>query len=283
MTSQPPAADGNATDCSLQFIGNATSLIRLGPLTLLTDPNFLHQGQRAYLGYGLSSRRRIGPALTVDQLPALDAIVLSHMHGDHWDRVARSGLDHSTPVISTPKAARALRRQGFGSSTGLQTWESSVVTKNGHTVRVTAMPGRHAPAFARHLLPPVMGSVLEYEPQPGRIALRMYITGDTLLIDDLREIPRRYASLDVAVLHLGGTTLPGGLVVTMDGSAGAELVELVRPRTAVPVHYDDYGVFKSPLSDFRAEIDHRGLSDSVTYVARGETVRFGSGSTSAHA
>src|SRR5690606_23418519 len=41
----------------VQFIGNATLLIRYGALTLLTDPNFLHRGQLAHLGYGLVSRR----------------------------------------------------------------------------------------------------------------------------------------------------------------------------------------------------------------------------------
>jgi L-ascorbate metabolism protein UlaG (beta-lactamase superfamily) len=258
-------------ECSLQFIGNATCLIRLGPFAVLTDPNFLHKGQFAYLGHGLASRRLIDPALDIDQLPALDCIVLSHMHGDHWDRVAKKGFDRDLPVITTPKAARALRRQGFTAPTGLPTWESDVRTKDGHTLRVTATPGQHARGPLRHVLPPVMGSLLEYEPTPGRVALRIYLTGDTLLVDDLKEIPRRYASLDVAVLHLGGTTLPGGFVVTMDGSAGADLVELVRPTTAVPVHYDDYGVFKSPLADFRAEMQRRGLDERVTYVARGET------------
>jgi L-ascorbate metabolism protein UlaG (beta-lactamase superfamily) len=263
--------------CSLQFIGTATCLIRLGPFTVLTDPNFLHKGQRAYLGYGLTSRRLTDPAVTIDQLPPLDFVLLSHMHGDHWDRVARNGLDSGLPVITTPKAARALRRQGFSESSGLATWESDVRTKNGQTLRVTAMPGRHARGALRRLLPPVMGSVLEYEPEPGRTAMRIYITGDTLLIDDLKEIPRRYAALDVAVLHLGGTTLPGGFVVTMDGAAGADVVELMRPRTAVPVHFDDYGVFKSPLADFRAEVTRRGLDESVTYVARGETVSLPAG------
>jgi L-ascorbate metabolism protein UlaG (beta-lactamase superfamily) len=271
---EPGAAAAAGSACSLQFIGNATSLLRFGPFTILTDPNFLHRGQLAYLGSGLATRRRTDPALTIEQLPPLDAIVLSHMHGDHWDRVAKNGLDHSRPVISTPKAARALVRQGFGAAEGLATWASTVLAKNGQTLRVTAVPGRHAVGLARHLLPPVMGSVLEYEPVPGRVGLRLYITGDTLLVDDLHEIPRRYAEVDVAVLHLGGTTLPGGLVVTMDARQGADLIELIRPRTAVPVHHSDYGVFKSPLSDFRAEIDRRGLSGSVTYVGPGETASF---------
>jgi L-ascorbate metabolism protein UlaG (beta-lactamase superfamily) len=46
---------------SLTFIGNATTLIRLGGFTLLTDPNFIRRGQRAYLGKGLWTRRLKDP------------------------------------------------------------------------------------------------------------------------------------------------------------------------------------------------------------------------------
>ncbi|MGH3966882.1 MAG: MBL fold metallo-hydrolase, partial [Mycobacterium sp.] len=42
-------------DITVTFVGNATTLIAADGLTLLTDPNFLHRGQRAYLGYGLVS------------------------------------------------------------------------------------------------------------------------------------------------------------------------------------------------------------------------------------
>lgn len=67
----------------------------MGVLTLLTDPNFLRQGQRAYVGHGLVSKRLTEPALGIAHLPALDAVLLSHVHGDHWDRVAQAGLDHA--------------------------------------------------------------------------------------------------------------------------------------------------------------------------------------------
>jgi len=260
--------------CSLQFVGNATMVLRFDGITVLTDPNFLHKGERAHLGYGLTSARLVDPAFGVDQLPRLDAVLLSHLHGDHWDRVAERGIDRSLPVITTPKAARTLQHRGFDAAEGLETWASTTLHSGRSRLTITAMPGRHAPGFAQALLPPVMGSVLEYRPDGGDVGLRMYVTGDTLLVDELRQIPRRYPSLDVAVLHLGGTTLPGGLVVTMDGAAGAELVDLMRPRTAVPVHFDDYGVFKSPLSDFTDAIARRGLDRHVHYVARGETVEF---------
>ncbi|MEV6611767.1 MBL fold metallo-hydrolase [Kutzneria sp. NPDC051319] len=109
--------------CSITFVGTATTLLRLDEFTVLTDPNFLHRGQWAYLGKGLVSRRRTEPALRIHELPPLDAVVLSHLHGDHFDRTARRGLDRATPVVTTPKAARRLRSFGFGEAVGLDTWE----------------------------------------------------------------------------------------------------------------------------------------------------------------
>lgn len=258
-------------ECSLLFVGTATMLLRLGAFTLLTDPNFLHRGQYAYLGYGLVSRRRTEPAVGVDELPALDAVVLSHMHGDHWDRVAKKRLDRHVPILTTPKAAHALHRQGFAAAQGLATWQHRELESAGQRLTVTAMPGRHATGLARHLLPPVMGSLIEWQPGGTERGLRLYITGDTLLVDDLREIPRRYPALDAAVLHLGGTRLPGGLLVTMDEVQGADLVELLQAGTHIPVHYDDYGVFKTPLAAFRSEVSRRGLDRRITYVEPGQT------------
>jgi L-ascorbate metabolism protein UlaG (beta-lactamase superfamily) len=97
---------------SVQFVGTATTVLRLGGFTLLTDPNFLHRGQGAYLGKGLAARRLTDPALRIEQLPQLDAVVLSHLHGDHFDRVARGGLDRGLPILTTPHAARRLHRWG---------------------------------------------------------------------------------------------------------------------------------------------------------------------------
>jgi len=264
---------GGATDeASLYFVGTATAVIRCAGFTVLTDPNFLHRGQRAYLGFGLSSPRLTEPALRVDQLPELDAVVLSHLHGDHWDRVARRGLDRDLPIVTTPHASKRLQVQGFARATGLRTWGEQVLVSGDRQFRVTAVPGRHAPGPLRKVLPPVMGSVLEFGPVAASPTVRVYISGDTLLYDAIAEIPRRFPELDAGVVHLGGTTLPGGLVVTLDGETGADLVKLVDPAVVVPVHIDDYPVFKSPLSAFTAAMAARGLADKVRTVVRGETV-----------
>ncbi|MCW2608336.1 MAG: hypothetical protein JWO60_3029 [Frankiales bacterium] len=260
---------------SLTWIGTATCLVEYGGFTLLTDPNFLHRGQLAYLGKGLVSRRLTDPAVRLEDLPPLDAVVLSHLHGDHFDRVARDGLPKDLPVLTTPASARALARWGFTATVALQTWESHELrSAGGDVLRVTAAPGTHAKGPLKALLPPVMGSVLQFTPS-GAPPLSVYVTGDTLVVDDLREVPRRHPQLDLGLWHLGGTRIPGvaglGAKVTMDGRDGADLLELVRPRTVVPIHHGDYGVFRSPVSEFLDEVARRGLP-GVLPVERGQRV-----------
>ncbi|MFE2757883.1 MBL fold metallo-hydrolase [Actinosynnema sp. NPDC059335] len=257
-------------DNSLFFVGNATTVLRLGPFTLLTDPNFLHRGQWTHIGQGVVARRLKDPAVGIGALPPLDAVVLSHFHGDHFDRVASRGLDRDLPILTTPHAARRLGRRGFREPVALSTWEDLSLTKGGAGVTVTALPGRHARGRLARLLPPVMGSMVEYRATPGAAPLRLYLSGDTLVHDDLREIRERYPSIDVAVLHLGGTKVLG-VLLTMDGAQGVDLLELLRPRQAVPVHYDDYSVMKSPLSAFTAEVERRGPPTAIAYVDRGRT------------
>jgi L-ascorbate metabolism protein UlaG (beta-lactamase superfamily) len=261
---------------TLGFIGTATTLLRLGTFTVLTDPNFLHRGQRAYLGKGLWSRRLTDPALGPDELPALDAVVLSHLHGDHFDRVARRRLSRDQPVLTTPPAARRLASWGF-ETRGLATWDTETLMHGDETLTVRAMPGIHARGVVRPLLPPVMGSMLELA-RPGQPVFRVYLSGDTLTGDHLDEVARRHPEIDVAVVHLGGTRVLFH-TVTMDAAQGVDFLRRVRPASAVPVHHDDYRVFRSPLEAFLREARSAGFADTVRVVERGATVPLGNSAT----
>lgn len=254
----------------MTFGGTATMLLRIGPFTVLTDPNFLHRGQRARLGYGLRAKRLTDPALLPAQLPALDAILLSHMHGDHWDRVATRSLPKDTPVVTTPQAAKCLSDRGFTGTADLEPWQVSEFTSGGETLRITAVPGVHGPGPLARLLPQVMGSVLELVRDGGTV-WRGYISGDTLYRPSLGELLERCGPLDVLIPHLGGTRALG-LTVTMDARQGADLVELLRPPVTVPVHFDDYDRFRSPLGDFVSEVARRELPGELRTVHRGDTV-----------
>ena len=253
----------------LHFIGTATTVVTLGSFTLLTDPNFLHRGQRAYLGWGLSSRRLTDPAIEPEQVPPLDAVLLSHLHGDHFDRVARSRLDRSPPVVSTLHASRRLERWGF-EARPLETWEEHTLDKGDEQLRVTAVPAVHARGLLGRMLPPVMGSVVEHV-VAGAVRRRVYFSGDTLTGAHVDEVRTRFPDIDAAVVHLGGTRVLLR-TVTMDGTMGVDFVERCRPSVVVPVHHDDYTVFRSPLSDFLDLARVRGLAATLRCPRRGEVV-----------
>jgi L-ascorbate metabolism protein UlaG (beta-lactamase superfamily) len=253
----------------ITFGGTATTLIRLGSFTVLTDPNFLHRGQRAYLGKGLWSRRLTEPALQPADLPPLDAVVLSHLHGDHFDRIARRELDRTVPLVTTEPAADRLRRYGFATH-GLPVWSVHEQTRGDETLSVQALPGIHARGILRSLLPPVMGSLLVHKVN-GVVRRRIYISGDTLTGDHLDEIHERHPQIDAALVHLGGTRILFS-TITMDAQQGLDFLRRIRPHRAIPIHHDDYGVFKSPVSDFLTATAADSETWSVTAPGRGETV-----------
>jgi L-ascorbate metabolism protein UlaG (beta-lactamase superfamily) len=269
----PAGTSADFATGSIFFVGTATVILRYAGFTILTDPNFLHAGDHAHLGYGLTAERLTDPAMDIEELPPLDFCVLSHYHGDHFDRVAEEKLRKDLPIVTTGHAASELGDKGFTAPIALDTWDSVTVEKGNAKVRVTSMPGVHGPPVVEKFLPDVMGSMLEFEPAPDRTALRLYITGDTILFDDLHEIPRRYPEIDLALLHLGGTKIMG-LLLTMDAEQGVKAIRIIDPREVVPIHYNDYEVFESPLEDFKEAVTAAGFEERARYLSHGETYHF---------
>jgi L-ascorbate metabolism protein UlaG (beta-lactamase superfamily) len=63
----------------------------------------------------------------------------------------------------------------------------------------------------------------------------------------------------------------------MDARQGIGVLRIVAPREAIPIHTDDYTLFKFPLSDFRREAKRAGLPTSIRYLERGEAYRLAPG------
>jgi len=273
LASGDPAAASDP-DGNVQFIGTATVLIRYRGLTILTDPNFLHKGERVHLGYGSTAQRRTNPAIDFDQLPPIDLVILSHMHDDHFDKLVQEKLPRNTPIVTNKEAGEALKRLGFTQRFALSVWDRLEVSKGDVRLRITATPGRHGAAGVAVLLPKVMGSILDFGPKADAPDYRMYISGDTLVYDDVQTIAQRFPGVDLALLHLGGTRILGVFKVTMDGKDGVRMLQVIRPKKAIPIHYDDYDEFKSPLAEFAGEVKAAGLEEGVVYLAHGESYSF---------
>ena len=269
----PAAEAADIYSGSILFVGTATIILRFGGFTILTDPNFLHAGDHVHLGYGLTSERLTEPAFDIDALPPVDFCLLSHYHGDHFDQIVEEKLQKDLPIVTTSQAVGELEARGFTGGIAMDTWDS-VMFENGQArLHITSMPGKHGPPIVDFALPDVMGSMLDFEDVNGQRMMRIYITGDTLIFDDINEIPKRFPGVDLALLHLGGTRVLG-ILVTMDDEQGVEMLRIIQPEKAIPIHYNDYDVFKSPLEDFKQRAEEAGFSDRLIYLTHGETYEF---------
>jgi len=195
----------------LTRVGHSCHLLEIGGLTLLTDPWFTVKptydpGEHV--------------ALTVEQLPPLDGILVSHEHYDHCDLDAlTSRLD--VPLIAPHTVVARARDLGFSDVRQLEPWDA---TRLGD-VTVTATPGLHGVHEVTYVI------------QGG--GKTVFFGGDTLRIPELDELPERFGAFDLALLPINGLCVrpAGHRQVVMDATEAAELTAVLKPRVVVPHHY----------------------------------------------
>src|SRR4051794_35139641 len=95
---------------AITHIGGPPVLIRIGEWTLLTDPTFAPAGGSYSFGWGTGSKKLAAPALSPEQLPPIDAILLSHdHHDDNLDAAGRALLPKAGVVVTTSSGAKRIR------------------------------------------------------------------------------------------------------------------------------------------------------------------------------
>jgi L-ascorbate metabolism protein UlaG (beta-lactamase superfamily) len=233
----------------LTHIGGPTVLVEIGGWRLLTDPTFDPPGRRYDFGWGTSSRKTSGPAVAARDLAPVDAVLLTHdHHGDNLDTEGRAFLRSVPTVVTTASGAARLGDD----ARGLMPWATTTLVAPGRpSIEVTATPCRHGPPLSRPIVGDVVGFALQ---SPGRRGA-LWISGDTVLYDGVRQVADLVA-VDVAILHLGGVRFPvtGPVRYSMTGADATELCGLIRPRVAVPVHYEGWRHFRQGRAEAEAEI-----------------------------
>lgn len=197
------------------WLGHSTVLIELGGVRLLTDPVL-----RARLLHMRRVARSVDPAL----LSGLGAVLISHMHHDHFDVPSLRRLERAATQLVVPAGSgRRAARRGFA---GVVEVSAGDATKLG-AVSVLSVPaihgGRRYPLGAKT---EALGYVIEAD---GR---RVYFAGDTDLFDGMAEL----GELDLALIPVWGwgpRLGPGHL----DPERAAEALALLEPRLAVPIHW----------------------------------------------
>jgi len=228
------------TEVRITHIGGPTVLIEFEGWRLLTDPTFDSPGRRYTFGWGSASRKRIGPAIAAEEVGPIDAVLLTHdHHADNLDDAGRALLPAAGSVVTTLAGARRLG----GNALGLSPWSTTRLRSAGKPdIVVTATPCRHGPAGSRPVTGDVVGFSLEWA---GQLHGALWISGDTVLYDGVRQVPDR-VDVGTVLLHLGAVQfgVTGPVRYTMTARDGVELLGLLRPTTVIPVHYEGWTHFR---------------------------------------
>jgi L-ascorbate metabolism protein UlaG (beta-lactamase superfamily) len=254
-------------------IGGPTALIEVGGWRLLTDPTFDPAGGHYDFGWGTSSDKLVGPAVAADDLPPVDAVLLTHdHHGDNLDAAGRALLPSVGTVLTTVSGARRLG----GGARGLAPGATTRLTADGRpAIEVTATPARHGPPLSGPIVGDVVGFALRWAAQDD---VFLWITGDTVLHRPLREAAAAMR-VDVAIVHVGGVRFPitGPVRYTMTARRAVELCELIRPRVAVPAHYEGWAHFKDGRAAVERELARapEDVRRRVRWLPIGEPVDLG--------
>lgn len=217
------------------WIGHATVLIRIGGMTILTDPVF---STRIGLGMVLATagpRRFFRPALSLHELPPLDAILLSHAHFDHLDRPTLARLSKRVPVITSSHIRDLLAGLGFGSITELA-WGESTTLGN---LRFTAVPVHHW--GARTFLDRHRGYgafVIE------SASHRVLFGADTAYHEEWRSL----GPVDLAIVGIGAYD-PYIAAHASPEQAWTMAVDHARARYVLPMHHSTFKLSNEPMTE----------------------------------
>ncbi|MEV6794364.1 MBL fold metallo-hydrolase [Streptomyces sp. NPDC051320] len=243
--------------------GHATCTIEDSGVRVLTDPLFVRR---------LAHLRRRQGALPPRRAADAQVVLVSHLHLDHLHLSSLARLAPGTRLVVPRGATGAvpgLRRLGLSLTEVAPGDEVRVAD-----LRVRAVPahhdGRRLPVGPQRA--PALGYVVIGE-------ARTYFAGDTGLFDTMAEA---VGPVDVALLPVGGwgPFLGHG---HLDAQRAARALTLLRPRSAVPVHYGTYwpvgmdGVrpheFHTPGDEFVRQAALLAPEVSVHRLTHGEQVR----------
>lgn len=263
-----------------RWIGGPTFELRLGGVTILSDPMF-GDGPNAFVMSGHPSTgeeratiARAAPLPPID-VAAYDVIVVSHLHSDHFDREAVARLPKGLPVLLPAAQAEKARGWGFTDVRGLEWWASERIEAGDGAIEITALPARHSADDAVNAELGVVNGYLIHHRAPDS-SYRAYWTGDTVWFDGIEEIHRRIAPVQLVVPHLGavGEGGPWGRM-TLDAREAGRLLRTFAGARMIPIHHHTFSHYVEPVSALRDPLARDGLADSLDVLDEGDELALG--------
>jgi L-ascorbate metabolism protein UlaG (beta-lactamase superfamily) len=252
-------------ELAVTFIGHASFLLQVGGLNFLIDPVFAD--------WLVLIHRLRRPGVQIENLPPIDAVLLTHAHMDHLNLPSlRKIIRHTrrlrgkAPVAIVPDGVEDLvNNLGFADVRRMRWWESVNVGE----VEITMTPAQHWGArMMRDTHRGFGGYVLRHDDQS------VYHSGDSGYFGGFKEIGERLAP-QVALLPIGAYRPDGFRRVHTSPDDAIQAFLDLGAQEMVPMHYGTFRLSEEPMEEplqrLMQAATHAGVRDRVAALGEGET------------
>jgi len=250
----------------LTLIRHATVRIEVAGQTLLVDPQLDPAGAREPVPNTPRPRRNplVNLPIEAEQVvEGIDAVLLTHLHGDHWDDTARELLDKHIPIFCQPGDAQRLRGEGF---TDARPVHGDATLGD---VLIARTDGRHGTGEIGEAMGIVSGFALHAPHEPS-----IYIAGDTILCDEVRRAIEEHKPQTVLV-NASGARFNTGEAIVMTNDDVVALAREFPDVTVVAIHFETVSHGTQTRADLQERLVAEGLTQRVLIPPDGAQIQVG--------
>ena len=211
-------------------------------------------GHSAFLIEGSSGNVLVDPYITenpacpvkVEEIQDIDVILVTHGHGDHLGDTIEIAQNTKAKVVGIYELTLYLSK--FGIETIGMNYGGTVRVGN---IKISMVPAWHTSSFLEDSgeivnLGNPAGYVIEIDDR------KIYHAGDTMIFKDMELIKDVFGPIDLALLPIGGTFV-------MDVKQALMSLDLIKPKYAIPMHYNTWSLIRADPYYFQKEAENKGV------------------------
>jgi L-ascorbate metabolism protein UlaG (beta-lactamase superfamily) len=224
----PPSTGLRAT-----WIGWATVLVEIDGRTVLTDPIWSERCSPSTL---IGPKRFHAPPISLDELPHIDAVVISHDHYDHLDMATVRVLGARGTQFIVPLGVGAhLERWGIAANQIHELdWNESIATRD---LELTATPARHySGRNPRHPRETLWASWVVKGPRHT-----IFFSGDSGYSGQFKTIGSKHGPFDLTLIKIGASD-PSWTDIHMTPEQAVQTNLDLHGRVMLPVHWATFNL-----------------------------------------